>query len=97
MNRMTKNPLYAKIDPTGKVNEIVNSKMLTDMILKDTSSISLAEPAASTVKTQVVNMVNDNAFKTLVDMFTFYLPGKTVTAGEQLVVYNYCKHRRNVA
>ena len=82
MNRMTKNPLYAKLDFTGKVIEIVNAKMVSDMILKDTSSISLAEPAASALKLQVNNMVNENAFKTIIELFTFCLPGKTVAAGE---------------
>jgi hypothetical protein len=82
MNRMTKNPIYAKLDFTGKVNEIVNAKMLSDMILKDTSAITLSEPSASAIKTQVVNMVSENAFKTIIEMFTFCLPGKSIASGE---------------
>lgn len=82
MNRMSRNPLYAKIDFTGKVTEIVNSKMVSDMILKDTSLITLAEPVASALKTQVTNMAGDDAFKTMIDMFTHNLPGKMVNTGE---------------
>jgi hypothetical protein len=82
MNRMTKNPIYAKLDFTGKVNEIVNTRMLSDVILIDTSAITLSEPSASAVKTQIVNMVSDNAFKTIVEMFTFCLPGKSIASGE---------------
>jgi hypothetical protein len=82
MNRITKNPLYAKLDYTGKTIEIVNARMLSDLILKDTSAITLSEPSASAVKTQVVSMVSDNAFKTIVDMFTFCLPGKSIATGE---------------
>ncbi len=41
MNRLSKNALYVKMDFAGKPVEIVNSKMLSDMILKDTSSITL--------------------------------------------------------
>jgi hypothetical protein len=82
MNRMTRNPLYAKIDFTGKVTKIVNSKMVSDIILKDTSLLTVADPVASALKTQIINMVSDNAFKTLIGMFTHYLPGKLVNAGD---------------
>lgn len=82
MNKLSRNPLYAKLDFTGKVTEIVNSKMLSDMILKDTSSITLTGAVASSLKTQVINMVSDNAFKTIIEMFTFNLPGKIVNAGD---------------
>ena len=82
MNRLSKSAVYVKIDFTGKVLEIVNQKMLSDMIMKDTSSITLTGPAASTVKAQIANMVSDNSLKTMVEMFTRYLPGKQVSAGE---------------
>ena len=82
MNRLSKNALYVKMDFVGKVLEIVNSKMLSDVILKDTSSIALTGPTASAVKTQIVNMISDNTLKTMVEMFTHYLPGKQVTPGE---------------
>ena len=82
MNRLSKNALYVKMDFTGKVLEIVNSKMFSDVILKDTSSITLTGPIASGVKTQIINMVSDNTLKTLVEMFTHYLPGKQVSSGD---------------
>ena len=82
MNRLSKNALYIKMDFTGKVLEIVNSKMLSDVIMKDTSSITLTGPMASGVKTQIVNMVSDNTLKTMVEMFTHYLPGKQVSTGD---------------
>jgi hypothetical protein len=82
MNRLSKNALYVKVDFTGKVLEIVNSKMFSDVIMKDTSSITLTGPIASGVKTQIINMVSDNTLKTMVEMFTRYLPGKQVSAGD---------------
>jgi len=82
MNRLSKNALYIKLDFTGKVLEIVNSKMLSDVIMKDTSSITLTGPMASGVKAQIKNMVSDNALKTMVEVFTYNLPGKQVTKGE---------------
>jgi hypothetical protein len=82
MNRLCKNPLYAKMDFTGKILEIVNSKMLSDMIMKDTSSITLTGPIAAALKTQIGNMVGENALRNMVEMFTYYLPGKQVSTGE---------------
>src|SRR5450759_4202655 len=82
MNRLSKNALYIKMDYTGKVLEIVNSKMLSDVIMKDTSSITLSGPMASGVKTQITNMVSDKSLKTMVEMYTYYLPGKQVSAGD---------------
>jgi hypothetical protein len=91
MNRLSRNPLYAKMDFTGKVTEIVNSKMLSDMILKDTSSITLTGPVASALKTQIVNMVSDDTFRTIIEMFTNYLPGKIVNAGDNWSIANTTK------
>jgi hypothetical protein len=82
MNRLTRNALYVKIDFTGKVLEIVNLKMLPDVILKDTASIALAGPVAAAVKKQISNLVSDNTLKTMVGMFTHFLPGKQVSPGE---------------
>ena len=82
MNRLSKNALYVKIDFTGKVLEVVNSKMLSDVITKDTSSITLTGPMAAGVKTQINNMVSDNTLKTMVEMFTHYLPSKQVSTGD---------------
>jgi hypothetical protein len=83
MNRLSKNALYVKMDFAGKVLEIVNSKMLSDLILRDTSSIALTGQLASSVKTQIQSLISDNTLKTMVEMYTNYLPGKQVSAGDR--------------
>lgn len=83
MNRLSKNAVYSKIDFTGKPIEIANGKMLSDMILKDTSSITLTGPVAAAVKNQIAETVSDNSLKTMIGMFTWYLPGKEVKTGEE--------------
>ena len=82
MNQMSKNALYIKMDFAGKVLEIVNSKMLSDVIMKDTSSITLTGPVGSGIKSQIKNLISDNSLKTMVEMFTHYLPGKQVSKGD---------------
>jgi hypothetical protein len=81
-NRLSRNAVYAKIDYTGKVLEIVNLKMLSDVILKDTSSLTLTGQVRSAVKTQLESTVSDNTLKTMIESFTHYLPGKQVSAGD---------------
>jgi hypothetical protein len=82
LNRLSKNALYAKIDYTGRVAEIVNAKMLSDLILKDTSSITLTGPTRSAVKKQIESLISDKTLKTTIEMFTYHLPGKQVSAGD---------------
>jgi hypothetical protein len=82
MNRLCKNALYVKMDYSGKPLEIVNSKMLSDIILKDTSAIILTEPTASAVKKQVANVVSESSLKTMIEMFTNHLPAKEVSVGD---------------
>jgi proteasome assembly chaperone (PAC2) family protein len=82
MNRMSKNALYIKMDFAGKVLENVNSKMLSDVIMKDTSSITLTGPIGSAIKSQIKNLISDNTLKTMIEMFTHYLPGKQVSKGD---------------
>jgi proteasome assembly chaperone (PAC2) family protein len=82
MNRLSKNALYIKMDFAGKVLEIVNSKMLSDVIMKDTSSITLTGPLGSGVKSQIKNLISDNTLKTMIEMYTNYLPGKQVSTGD---------------
>jgi Family of unknown function (DUF6263) len=82
MNRLSKNALYVKMDFAGKPLEIVNLKMLSDLVLKDTSSITLTGVTAAAVKKQIVNMVSDNSLKTMIEMFTWCLPGKPVSPGD---------------
>jgi hypothetical protein len=80
-NRLSKNVLYVKVDFSGKVLQVVNSKMLSDVILTDTSSITLKNPIGSILKKQMENMVSEEALITMVEEYTYYLPGKEVSAG----------------
>ena len=82
MNRLSKNALYIKMDFAGKILEIVNSKMLSDVIMKDTSAITLTGMIGSGVKTQIKNTVSDKTLKTMIEAFTNYLPGKQVSTGD---------------
>lgn len=82
LNRLSKNALYAKIDYTGRVAEIVNAKMLSDVILKDTSSMTLTGPTRSAIKKQIESLISDKTLKTTIEMFTYHLPGKQVSTGD---------------
>jgi hypothetical protein len=82
MNRISKNALYVKMDFAGKPFEIVNLKMLSDLVLKDTSSITLTGQTAKAVRKEIINMVSDNSLKTMIGMFTWCLPGKQVSPGD---------------
>ncbi len=82
MNRLSKNALYVKIDFAGKPLEIINIKMLPDLVMKDTSSITLEGQVATAVKSQIVSMVSDNSLKTMIGMFTWFLPARQVPVGE---------------
>ncbi len=82
LNRLTKNPIFVKMDYTGKVIEIVNLKMLSDQVLKDTSSITLSGPMGSAVKTQIVSLTGNSSITNMIEPFTSNLPGKLVTSGE---------------
>jgi hypothetical protein len=82
MNRLTKNALYVKMDFTGHVVQVVNAKMLSDVVLSDTSSITLANPVGAAIKGQIKNMVTENALISMVEMFTHYLPAKEIATGD---------------
>jgi hypothetical protein len=81
MNRLSKNALYVKMDYTGRPVEIVNSKMLSEVIMKDTSSITLAGPIASAIKKQIETTLSDKSLITMIEMFTWFLPGNQVAKG----------------
>lgn len=83
MNKLSKNAVYVKLAYNGKVLEIVNTKMLSDMIMKDTSSISVKGAVREGVKSQIKNLFSDNTLKTMVEMYTYYLPGRQVATGEK--------------
>jgi hypothetical protein len=82
MNRLSKSALFVKMDFTGRPIEIVNAKMLSDLVLKDTSSITLTGPMAAAVKMQVANTISDDNLKTMIGMFTWCLPAKQVSSGD---------------
>jgi outer membrane lipopolysaccharide assembly protein LptE/RlpB len=86
MNRLSKNALYVKLDFTGKPLEIINLKLLSDLVLKDTSSITLTGQTAEAVKKQIVNSVSDSDLKTMIELFTWSLPDKQVSAGDEWVI-----------
>jgi hypothetical protein len=81
-NRLSKNALYVKMDFTGKVIEIVNAKMLSDVVLKDTSSITIAGIMGTGVKKQIAEMISGKSLTTIIEMFTYHLPGKPVANGD---------------
>ncbi len=83
MNRLSKNAVFSKIDFTGQPLEIINSKMLADIILRDTGSITLTGPTAAAIKSQIAGTVSDNNLKTMIGAFTWYLPGKDVRSGDE--------------
>jgi hypothetical protein len=80
MNRLSKNSLYVKMDFTGKVIELINTKMLSGILLKDTASITGS--MAAITKAQIEGWVNEKALKTTVEMFTGNLPGTKVETGD---------------
>jgi hypothetical protein len=83
MNRLSKNPLYVKIDYKGGVTEILNGKMLSEMIAADTVKVTLTGPVGSAIKAQIVNMAGDNNLKTIVESFAGYVPATTVAVGDK--------------
>jgi hypothetical protein len=80
MNRISKNPFYVKMEPTGKVIEIVNLAMIQSMVLKDTSLLDAS--LAPMLKGQVKNSVDNNTLKVMIEAFTYSLPAKEVKKGE---------------
>lgn len=85
MNLFTKNALYVKMDYSGKVTDIVNAKMFSSIMLKDTGSVTLTGPLAAAIKTQVVNMFTDKALINMIEPFTWILPGKKIQVGDSWI------------
>lgn len=83
MNRMSKNPLYVKLDFSGKAIEIINMKMYSDIVLKGVDSLNIEGPMAPMIKSQITGMVDEKALKTTTLAMFNYLPGKKVTVGEK--------------
>ena len=83
MNRISRNALYVKLDYSGKPLEVVNQKMLSDMVLKDTSSITLTGPTADAIKKQLASSISSESLMRMIDQFTWTLPAKQVATGEK--------------
>lgn len=88
MNRLSKNALFVKLDYAGQPLEILNSKILSEMILKDTASITLTGPTGTALKTQIANTVGDNNLKTMIKSFTWNLPGNQVKTGDEWKLFD---------
>ena len=82
MNHLTKSPLFVKLDFTGKPTEIINAKMVSDLVMKDTSDITIKGAVAATLKNQISGVVSENSLKSMVEVFTAYLPGKQASKGD---------------
>ncbi|MFN8255187.1 MAG: DUF6263 family protein [Bacteroidales bacterium] len=74
MNRLSKNPLFVKMDYSGKVIELVNQKMLADIVLKDTALIT--GNSAQIIKMQIKNYVDSKSLISMVEGITNNLPDK---------------------
>ncbi|NLJ43338.1 MAG: hypothetical protein GX431_06735 [Bacteroidales bacterium] len=86
MNRLSKNAIYLKMDYSGKPLEVLNAKMLSDIILKDTSAITLTGPTAGPVKQQVASTVSEANIRNMLGPFTWTLPGKEVSVGDTWLI-----------
>lgn len=83
MNRLSKAAMFVKMDYAGRPFEIINSKLVSDMVLKDTGLITLTGPVADALKTQISGSVSDESLKTMIGTFTWCLPGRQVSVGEK--------------
>lgn len=87
MNKLSKNALFVKIDYAGHVVDIVNAKMLSDIVLKDTASITLTGMMGDAMKKQIISMVSDNSMKNMIESITWNLPGgETSTGGNWQII-----------
>lgn len=82
MNRLSKNALFVKIDYSGHVVDIVNAKMLSDIILKDTASVTLTGMMGDALKGQIANMVSVTSLSNMIEAVTWNLPGREVNKGD---------------
>jgi hypothetical protein len=80
LNRFCSNPLFVKMDYSGKIVEIVNLKLFSDVVTKDIDSIK--GETAPIIKNQVTNMVKLDAVKPMIENTFAILPGKSVSVGE---------------
>jgi len=81
MNKLSKNALFVKIDYAGHVVDIVNAGMLSDIVLKDTASITLTGMMGDALKKEIVNMFSTNSLKNMIESLIWNLPGQEVSTG----------------
>jgi hypothetical protein len=86
MNRLSKNSLYVKMEFTGRPVEIVNAQILSGLVMKDTSAITLTGPTAAAIKNQIAGIISTDNLKTMIGMFTWRLPGASIAVGDDWTV-----------
>ncbi|MBN2610200.1 MAG: hypothetical protein JXB00_01445 [Bacteroidales bacterium] len=79
MNRYCSNPLYAKMGFDGKVIELINLKLFTDLMMKDVDSIK--SQYAQVIKSRAAMMADPGSIQSTIESITAYLPGKEVETG----------------
>lgn len=84
LNRFCNNPLFVKMDYSGKVLEVVNLKMFSDVVTKGLDSAKI-DPAS---KNQLGSMVKLEAIKPSIEGAYAVLPGKSVNIGDTWEVSN---------
>ncbi len=80
LNRFCSNPLFVKMDYSGKVIEIINLKLFADVVTKGIDSVQ--GQSAPMIKSQVINMVKIDAVKPMIETVYAILPGKNVNVGD---------------
>lgn len=84
LNRFCNNPLFVKMDYSGKVLEVVNLKVFSDVVTKGLDSAKI-DPAS---KNQLGSMVKLEAIKPSIEGAYAVLPGKSVNVGDTWEVSN---------
>lgn len=84
LNRFCNNPLFVKMDYSGKVLEVVNLKMFGDVVTKGLDSAKVDASA----KNQLLSMAKIDAIKPSIEGAYAVLPGKNVNVGDTWEVSN---------
>ncbi len=84
LNRFCNNPLFVKMDYSGKVLEVVNLKMFSDVVTKGLDSAKI-DPST---KNQLASMVKMDAIKPTIEGVYALLPGKSANIGDTWEVSN---------
>lgn len=84
LNRYCNNPLFVKMDYSGKVLEVVNLKMFSDVVTKGLDSAKI-DPSS---KNQLASMVKLEAIKPSIEGVYALVPGKSANIGDTWEVSN---------